>query len=209
VKAKLLVLVSLICLFAKASAAASYCVDAERSRFDIHVGSAGLFSAFGHDHAIAAKDIKGCSEIDWSQIERSTVTLTFATPAITVLDPKHPNDRPKVQETMQNEVLHVKDFPEISFKSDRVRLRQPVSNAATRYELVVDGPLTIRGQTQQVSIPLTVSRPATAPGDAAVTGRYNLKQSTFGIKPISLAGGTVRVKDEIELEFDLKLRETR
>jgi len=209
VKAKLLVLVSLICVFARASAAASFCVDAERSRFDIHVGSSGLFSAFGHDHSIAAKDIKGCAQIDWSQVERSSVTLTFSTPAITVLDPKHPNDRPKVQETMQNDVLRIKEFPEIQFKSDRVRLRQPASSAATRYELVVDGPLTIRGQTQQVSLPLTVSRAATSAGDVAVTGRYNLKQSSFGIKPISLAGGTVRVKDEIELEFDLKLRESR
>jgi hypothetical protein len=39
------------------------------------------------------------------------------------------------------------------------------------------------------------------------TGRYRastiLKQRDFGIQPIRVAGGTVRVKDEIRLEFDI------
>ena len=28
-----------------------------------------------------------------------------------------------------------------------------------------------------------------------------LKQTTFGIKPISVAGGTIKVKDEVEIDF--------
>ena len=196
----------LIC-FAIASEAASFCIDPAGSRFEIHTGTSGFLSAFGHDHIISAKDIKGCADIDWSQIEHSSVNLTFSTAGVTVLDPKHPNDRPKVQETMENEILRVKEFPEIRFKSDRVRLRQPAPGAANRYDLIVDGPLTIRGQTRQVSIPLTVQRGAS--NDASVSGHYALKQSEFGIKPISLAGGTVKVKDDMQLDFDLRLRETR
>jgi hypothetical protein len=30
-----------------------------------------------------------------------------------------------------------------------------------------------------------------------------LKQSEFGITPISLAGGTVKVKDEMKIDFDI------
>ena len=38
-------------------------------------------------------------------------------------------------------------------------------------------------------------------------GRYRgiaeLKQKEFGINPISLAGGTVKVKNELRVEFDI------
>jgi hypothetical protein len=30
-----------------------------------------------------------------------------------------------------------------------------------------------------------------------------LKQSDFGIRPISIVGGTVKVKDELKVEFDV------
>ena len=32
-----------------------------------------------------------------------------------------------------------------------------------------------------------------------------LKQTDFGIKPVKVAGGTIRVKDEIRVEFDIHL----
>ena len=34
-------------------------------------------------------------------------------------------------------------------------------------------------------------------------GSTSLKQSDFGITPISIAGGTVKVKDEITIDFDI------
>ena len=41
-------------------------------------------------------------------------------------------------------------------------------------------------------------------------GRYRgtvaVKQRDFGIMPISIAGGTVKVKDEIKIQFDIVAR---
>ncbi len=192
------IIVTLLCAPAHAN---SLCIDNEHSHFRIHVASAGLFSALGHDHLIEARQIKGCSEIDWSQLERSTVSLTFSTPAILVLDPDHAKDQPKVQETMETEVLHTREFPEIEFKSASVHAR------AGTGELTIDGQLTIRGQTQNVSIPLKLEHNGNS--EARITGKYTLKLSKFGIKPIQVMGGMVSVKDDIQLEFDLQLRETR
>jgi len=36
-------------------------------------------------------------------------------------------------------------------------------------------------------------------------GTARLRQSDFGITPIKVAGGAIRVKDEIQLEFDIQL----
>jgi polyisoprenoid-binding protein YceI len=178
--------------------ASTFCVDSEGSAFRIHVASAGLFSAFGHDHQIEAREIKGCAEIDWSQLDHSSVSLTFSTPAIMVLDPDHAKDRPQVQQNMETEVLRIHDFPEIQFKSTSVHVQ-------TAGALRIDGQLTIRGRTQSVSIPLRLEQNGAT--QARVTGKYTLKQSTFGIKPIQVMGGMVSVKDDIQLEFDLQLRQ--
>jgi polyisoprenoid-binding protein YceI len=37
-------------------------------------------------------------------------------------------------------------------------------------------------------------------GDAYVA-RTTLKQTDFGIKPISIGGGTIKVKNEVEIDF--------
>jgi len=187
------------------SEASTLCVDAATSQFKIRVGSAGLFSAFGHEHLIQVQGIKGCAEIEWTQLERSSVSLTFAAKDIRVLDPDHPNDKAKVQETMETEVLRTKEFPEIQFKSSRVRETPSKTSSGDRHELMVEGSLTIRGRTQNVSLPLVIQKSSS--NGAKVTGRYVLKQSAFGITPVKVMGGTVRVKDEITIEFELQLKE--
>ncbi len=176
--------------------ASRLCVDAAQSKFRIASGTGGLFGAFGHDHLIEAQGIQGCGDVDLAHPDQGSIELSFATADIKVLDPEHPADRPKVQETMETEVLKTKDFPEVRFKSERVRTEKPGS-------VVVDGSLTIRGNTQKVSIPLSLTE--VRPGQVRAQGKYAFKQSTFGIKPVQLMGGTVKVKDELKIEFDLLL----
>jgi hypothetical protein len=39
-------------------------------------------------------------------------------------------------------------------------------------------------------------------------GSASLKQTAFGITPITIAGGAVKVKDEVSIEFDIVTRST-
>jgi hypothetical protein len=34
-------------------------------------------------------------------------------------------------------------------------------------------------------------------------GSATLRQTDFGIKPLTVAGGTVKVKDEVKIEFEI------
>ena len=60
--------------------------------------------------------------------------------------------------------------------------------------LEATGTLTLHGATKPISFAVARS------GDAYV-GRTTLRQTDFGIKPITAAGGTVKVKNELEIEF--------
>src|SRR5262245_53175642 len=121
-----------------AAAADGPCVIPGRGHFYIHVGAGGLFGAFAHDHLIEAQRIEGCAVIDPNDLTHSSIKLTFSTADIRVLDPKeNAKDRPKVQTTMEMEVLRVSQYPQVTFESTGL------DRSGTADVLRVSGNLTI------------------------------------------------------------------
>jgi len=192
----LLMIVVLVSI--SADAADRACVIPGRGYFRIHVGTGGLFGAFGHDHLIEATKIEGCAAIDSNDLPNSSIALMFPTAAIRVLDPDEAKDRPEVQKTMETQVLEISKYPEVKFESTRVE------RAGTASQLRVSGKLTIRDKTLPVVIPLTLAHQTD--GTYRATGKFQFKQSAFGIKAVRVAGGTVKVKDALETEFDIFLK---
>jgi polyisoprenoid-binding protein YceI len=175
------------------------CVAAGRGHFSIHVGSAGVFGAFGHDHLIQAQKITGCATVDSKDLARSSIKLEFAADGLRVIDPKESSkDRAEVQKTMEREVLRIQEFPKITFESTAVEATQGTERLRIR------GNLTIRGKTQPVVIPVVLTH--LTDGTYRATGETRFKQTAFGITPVKVGGGTVKVKDELRIEFELFLR---
>ena len=176
-----------------------HCVLPDRGYFRIHVGTAGLFGGLGHDHSIEAQKVMGCAMIDSNDVAHSSVKLEFATAGIRVIDPHESDkDRTEVQKTMETQVLRISEYPRVTFESTGVEQDGALNRLRLR------GNLTIRGKTLPVIIPVMVTR--LADGTYRATGEYKFKQSSFLIKPIQLAGGAVKVKDELQTEFELFLK---
>ena len=161
-------------------------IDTSHSSLTIHVDKTGLFSAFAHNHTIEAPIASG--QLD---IEKRTVTLTFNTRDMKVLDPGvKDSERAEIDQTMKSDkVLDVQRFPEIRFVSTAVTPQE-----GGRYQ--VRGDLTLHGITKPVE--MTV-----ASADGRYKGSLKLKQTDYGITPVSVAGGTVKVKDVIEIVFEI------
>jgi polyisoprenoid-binding protein YceI len=175
------------------------CVVPGRGYFRIHLGTAGIFGAFAHEHFIEAQKVAGCATIDSKDLAHSSIKLNFATAGIRVMDPKESaKDRAEVQKTMEAEVLRISEYPRVTFESTGIE------RAAGADQFRVRGNLTIRGKTQPVVIPLTLTR--LADGTYRAVGEYKFKQTSFGIKPVQVAGGTAKVKDELQTQFELFLK---
>jgi len=173
------------------------CVVSSKGYFRIHVGTGGLFGGFAHEHLIEADKIEGCATIKRGDFAHSSIKLAFS--KLRVIDPKESaKDRADVQKTMDTEVLRVSEFPQVSFESTSVQGSEDAG------QMTVTGNLTIRGRTILVTIPLELTH--FEDGTYRATGKYNFKQSSFGIKPIQLAGGTIKVKDQLQTEFEIFLR---
>ena len=185
--------------FAAASPDEGPCVVPGRGHFRIHTDTSGVFGAFGHDHLVEAKTIQGCAVIDRNNFARSSIKLTFPTKDIRVVDPKvDAKERAKVQEAMETEVLHVSRYPQVVFESTSVE------GSASASTLRIHGNLTIHGKTQSIILPVNLTR--LDDGTYRASGEYSFKQTSFGIRPVKLAGGTVKVKDEVRTEFELYLK---
>jgi len=172
--------------------AASHEIDRDQSTVTVHVSKAGMFRAFGDDHEVRAPLTSGSVD-DGPQ---PGVRVVFNAAQLRLVDPGlSPHDRDQVQSRMLGpDVLDVAHFPEIRFESAEVR-------RLDSDRLSVDGRLTLHGHTHTVVV--NVARDHDR---CRYRGMATVKQTAFGIKPVRAAGGTVTVKDEVTIEFDIVTR---
>jgi hypothetical protein len=162
-------------------------INVQRSAITIHVGKAGVFSVAGHEHWVNAPISGGVlNDSDRPHVEfRVDASKMLVKP-----DPKvNAGTQAEIQRDMQERTLESAKYPEVSFRSSHI-------DKQTDGQWKVDGTLTLHGVTKPITT--VVKRN----GDAYV-GHATLRQTDFGITPISAAGGTVRVKNELDIDFNI------
>src|ERR1700733_14848679 len=160
-------------------------LDTQRSTITIHVGKSGLLSTAAHDHTISAPVSSGTIlESGAPHIEFRVETAKMTVKPDPKIDAK---DQATIQTHMEEMTLETKTFPEITFRSSRA---QKLADGQWK----VDGDLSLHGVTKAVS--LTVKQA----GQSYATHTV-LKQTDFGIKPISIGGGMIKVKNEVNIDF--------
>ena len=158
-------------------------IDLQQSTITVHVGKSGLFSAAaGHEHIVSAPIAAGAI----NDSEGGHVWFRVDTANLTVLPEK---DQEAVQRTMQRSVLESAKFPEISFESTSIR------KIGDRRWTVI-GDLTLHGETRAITVDVHSD-------GGAYLGESKIRQTQFGIHSVSGAGGTVKVKDELKIDFSM------
>lgn len=163
-------------------------IDAANSVLTVHVYKAGVLSAFGHNHEISAPVAAGTVDVAARKVEFHVSARSLELRDAGVSE----KDRTQIQTTMLGpEVLDAANNPEIVFRSTS-------ATASGDGSWRVQGNLTLHGQSR----PVTVDVRETA---GTYQGAVRLKQTDFGIKPVKVGGGAVRVKDEVQIDFNIHL----
>jgi polyisoprenoid-binding protein YceI len=170
---------------------ADQALDTQRSTITIHVGKSGLLSGAAHDHTVDAPISAGSLR----ESPDPHIEFTVQTAKMKVRpDPKiNAKDQAEIQTHMEELTLETNKYPEIAFRSSHV---ERIAGGQWK----VEGNLTLHGVTKPVS--LTVKQA----GDSWTTHSV-LKQTDFGIKPISIGGGVIKVKNEVEIDFQIFARQ--
>jgi polyisoprenoid-binding protein YceI len=157
----------------------------------------GLGSKAGHDLTIEVTRWTAVAVVDTASPANSSVTVDVDANSFEVrqgtggVKPLTDGDRADIKKTITEKILHTARHTEIGFRSTRIS-GQPDA-------FTVEGDLAIVG----IARPVMVECAASA--DGRVRGTATVKQSEWGIKPYSAFLGALRLKDEVEVQFEVQL----
>ena len=175
-----------------------YAIDVARSRFTVYAYRGGLLGRFGHDHTIEVRMFEGEISVRGGDVESSYLRISADAASLEPIDDVKEEEREEIATTMKTEVLNVVLFPAITYTSDTIDVT--ARDSENIIETVVAGRLTLHGVRRKVAFPVTV---AIATDSIHAVGEFVLNQKDFGIKPVSVMGGLVKVKDQVKIVFDL------
>jgi polyisoprenoid-binding protein YceI len=112
-----------------------------------------------------------------------------------VLDDLKENERREIHRVMHDEVLESKKYPDVLFESTNVaaeRLRESL------FRVNVDGFLTLHGVTNRHAF---YSQVAFGVDSFRAHGEFTLLQTDYEMRIASIAGGTLKLQDELKFRF--------
>lgn len=191
---------------AASSSAKMYQVDPAASTLHILVYRGGPMARLGHNHVVSSQNLQG-RVWQGAALEDSGFDITVPVNDLVVDDntarategadfPLNISDDAK-QGTKANmlreTLLDGARYPEIHITSVRVQ--------GSAISPVVIAALRIKDQTRQVTVPVTLQ---TTDAGLRISGAFEIKQTDFGITPLSIAMGALLVVDTVTIKFDLQ-----
>ena len=177
-----------------------YIIDSKVSSFTVKAFVAGLLSAFGHSPTIVIPDFSGEVNLNLDAVEQSSLRLVIQSVSLNVTDDISEKDRKEITRKMQEEGLECDAYPEIVYECTQ---GAGSKTGDGQYSVTLNGQLTLHGVTRNQPLSARVS----VTGDLLrAAGEFSVNMSDYEIPPVSAAGGTVKLKDELKLSFNVSAR---
>lgn len=177
-----------------------YNIETKGSTFTVRAFATGLLSAFAHNPTISIPDFEGEVLLNPDAVEQSSLRIVAHAASLTVTDDISAKDRDEINLRMHDEVLESDSFPDIVYESTRASASK---TGEGQHWAAITGELGMHGvkRNQPISARISVN------GDTLrATGEFSVRLSDYEIRPVTAAGGTVKLKDELKLSFDITAR---
>jgi polyisoprenoid-binding protein YceI len=188
--------------------AATYEVDAGASRVYVKVGTA---TRLGHEHGVQGKlksgklALGGGGELVFDMASFTADTADARKRVGLEKKKVSANEAKKVTDAMRGtDVLDVAKYPTATYRIDSITpLDKQAAGEPGAYQVV--GRFTLHGTEKKLPFKAKVER-GDKEGRLRMSGTFTIKQTDYGIKPYSAAGGLAKVADELEISGDLVLK---
>ncbi len=178
---------------------AVYAIDSANSLITVVVRRGGPMARFGHDHVIASRTVRGFvaptagrADFQFRLDELSVDEATLRNEAGLTTQP----DADAIAGTRNNmltRVLEAHSFPVVLLHAERM------APGSDTLRLTI----TLHGVSKTIEVPVTFER---SKDSLTASGSFELLQTDFGITPMSVMGGAIRVEDPIALRFRIVAR---
>ena len=193
-----LILATLPGIMMRPPATVTYNLDASQSKFMAHANRSGLLWFKGHSHHLAASEFTGQVQLTPDTITPASLRLVVKAASLheTGADFTEPQKQ-IINKELKEIVLLPDQYPDITFQSTNVTAK---NSGAGRYDVKIDGNLTLHGVTKRITIPALV----TLQGDnLRAVGEFSIDRDDFNVKATSAFHGMVRVDDDVKFEFNI------
>jgi polyisoprenoid-binding protein YceI len=177
-----------------------YLIDAKKSTFTVRAFATGMLSAFAHNPAITIPDFEGEVSLNPEAVEQSSLRMVIHAASLTVTDDISEKDRKEINRKMHEEVLETDSFLDIEYECSLVSGSKITEG---QYMVALNGQLTLHGVTRSQPVSARVGLNSDV---LRATGDFPIRLSDYEIRPITAAGGTIKLKDELRLSFDISAR---
>jgi len=177
-----------------------YVADTRASQFTVQAFAAGMIAVVAHSPKIAIRDWTGDARFTPLSIANASLSVKGKTSSFDVLDELRDSDRRELLRVMTGEVLEVARYPEFVFESSTI---SATSQGQDVYRVDVDGKLTLHGTTNDHSFSAKV---AFGVDSFRAYGEFTILQTEYGIKVASVAGGTLKLQDQLKCSFYIVAR---
>lgn len=157
--------------------------------------ASGLISAVAHSPKIAIRSWSGSASFAPGTLAGARLRVVIRTSSLEVLDEMRDSDRQNLQRVMYEEVLETGRYPEVVFESTHINaenLREAL------YRVNVEGRLALHGQTNLQAL---VCQVAFGVDSLRAHGQFTLLQTDYGIRVASIAGGSLKLQNELKFTF--------
>lgn len=175
--------------------AVQYAIDPRASQFTVQAFASGLISAVAHSPKIAIRGWSGNVSFVPDSLADARLKITIKASTLEVLDEMRDSERRELHRVMLDDVLETRRFPDVVFDSTRIsseRLKESIFRAN------IEGKLTLHGVTNPHAF---TSQVAFGVDSFRAHGEFTLLQTDYEMKIASIAGGTLKLQDELKFSF--------
>lgn len=172
-----------------------FSIDAKASLFTVQAFASGIVAVVAHSPKFAIRDLTGEIKFVPGTMQQASVRLTVNVASFEIMDEVSSADRREIERVMFDEVLEKNIYPTVEYKSSSVNALKAAENT---YRVTVNGDLTLHGTTRGQGLEAQV---VTGEDTLRAQGSFTLVQSHYRLKIASVAGGNLKVKDELRCGY--------
>jgi polyisoprenoid-binding protein YceI len=186
-----------------------YVVDAAQSDLHWLVYKAGAFSRFGHNHTVAAGDLRGTVLVDRDDLAKSQLDLQFSVANLVVDDaalrttlgeefasvPSEEDIAGTRRNMLSERVLDGDKYPQIRITGTGPAMAGGMQELAVKVAML--------GRIVDLKVPTEV----TIEGDRLrAKGEFELNHADLGMEPFSVMAGALQVGEKLSFTYDVTAR---
>jgi polyisoprenoid-binding protein YceI len=177
-----------------------YVIDSRASRFTVQTFATGLLARMGHNPIIGIRDFSGEMQFNPDKLQAGGFRLVIKSASLSVQNDISDKDLREIERLMNQEVLETAKFPEVVYEATSISVIRMTDMLCSA---TLNGKLTMHGVTRNQTI---VVRVALLGSMLRASGDFTLDQTDYNIKLVSVAGGALKLKDELKFSFEMVAR---